>query len=94
MIGVQRDNGEVILVGDLFDLKIDTNRQIYVRYKLPNKQDKQFNMIGSTIEYGMTRDDKEAYLIKFRQKLTRKLQSESVVALPDDKSKPEESPPK
>ena len=62
---IEERNGEVVLEGDDIDMKIDTNRNVYVK----KKEDTQFKSIDVQLDYGYTIEEKSLYLKNFYQML-------------------------
>lgn len=63
------ENGVIILESNDIDLKVDTNRKIYVR----NHGEEVFDYIEEDMPIGFKKHDKEYYLMKLRAMTLEKL---------------------
>lgn len=63
----QDENGTITLASDDLSLKVTTDRKLWVKHKA----DKQYSQVG-LVPYGMSREQKEAYLLQLRQKARQK----------------------
>jgi len=66
------DGSNIVLKGDNYDLKIDSNRIIYVK----KKNDTIYSSINHEIPYGYDRDSKKRFLIKLYEHMEARLQQE------------------
>ena len=69
MVNIKNDgNGNIILEGEQFDLKIDANRIIYVK----NKGDFTFKNTDSVVEIGYSSKEKEKFLYNLYQMINQR----------------------
>ncbi len=69
MVNIHEKDGVFTLEGTSFDLKIDNNREIYIK----KKSDSKFIGINSQIEKGYTSDEKKKYLYNLYVEINNKL---------------------
>jgi len=69
MVNLKNDNnGNIILEGEQFDLKIDANRIIYVK----KKGDSTFKSTDSVVEVGYSSKEKEKFLYNLYQMINQR----------------------
>ena len=66
MIELYNKKGVYYLFSDEFDLKIDTNRRLYLR-RHDEKNENIYIFSGIQLDYGMSREEKEIYLLEARK---------------------------
>lgn len=66
------DGINIILKGENYDLKIDSNRIIYVK----TRSSSIFKSINHETPYGMSRDEKKRFLVTFYEQLEYRLKLE------------------
>lgn len=72
MTSIVEKDGNIILLGDKFDLKIDVNRKIYVK----PKKEKIFRGIDREVPVGLTSVEKKQLLYKLYFHIESKLNNE------------------
>lgn len=72
MVDIIEDGSNIILRGDNYNLKIDTNRIIYVK----PKKSSIYKSINNEVPYGLDRDAKKRFLVELYQKLEYRLKIE------------------
>ena len=72
------ENGDIILYGDDFDLKVASDREMYVRFH-DSEEPKRFRAIGRKLESGFTKEDKEMFLMKLRMCMLERIEKKKAV---------------
>jgi len=90
------DGGAIVSESEDFDLKIESNRGIYIRYHRGDRKSKQYKSINREIDYGLMRDEKKLFILELRTKIREKLMKtdyyseEEAKKLKDDDSEEQE----
>ncbi len=58
MVNINESDGVFVLEGDMFNLKIDNNRKIYVK----KKNSSHYESIGIELDIGYSSEEKKKYL--------------------------------
>ena len=69
--------GQVMLQGNVFDLKIDTNRRIYVRWHEGKHKSSKFVLTGHQIEQGYSAEEKQLFLANLQKKMLVRMKSDT-----------------
>jgi len=72
MVDIIEDGTNIVLRGDNYDLKIDSNRIIYVK----PKKSTIFKSINHETPYGLDRDSKKRFLVQLYEQMEYRLKQE------------------
>ena len=73
MTNIRTNNGNIEIIGEKFDMKMDVNRKIYVRNK---KFNDNYQFINSRIVPGLSRREKEQYMYILYNQVAQKYEDE------------------